>query len=119
METLSTIAQIIIALGIYNVWLLRFSKSTNWRGGNATNMREEFQTYGLPPVVLYIVGFLKLIFATLLLIGIAFPVVVQPAAAGMAALMLGAIGMHVRVGDPAKRSLPAAVMLLLSIVVLV
>ncbi len=29
-------------------------------------------------------------------------------------LMVGALGMHLKVGDPAKRSLPAALMLLMS-----
>jgi hypothetical protein len=31
--------------------------------------------------------------------------------------MLGAVSMHIKVGDPLKKSLPAATMLLLSLVV--
>ena len=107
-------AQVIIALGIYNVWLLRFGKATEWRGGTAKNMKEEFEAYGLPSWFLGLIGFLKLLFATLLLIGIWYQPVVQPAAVGMVVLMVGAISMHVRVGDPLKRSLPAFTMLVLA-----
>ncbi len=48
MEYIRSIAQLIIALGILNVWLLRFNKATSYRGGAAKNMTEEFATYGLP-----------------------------------------------------------------------
>ena len=48
METAVLIIQVVIALGIFNVWVLRFGKSTEWRGGTAANMKEEFQAYGLP-----------------------------------------------------------------------
>jgi len=42
-----------------------------------------------------------------MLVGHAAPRVVRPASIGLAALMLGAIGMHIKVGDPVKRYLPA------------
>ena len=114
METAVLVIQVVIALGIYNVWLLRFGKETEWRGGTAKNLREEFEAYGLPPWFMGIVGFLKLLFATLLIVGIWYQPVVRPAAVGMAVLMLGAIAMHVKVSDPLKRSLPAFTMLVLS-----
>ena len=106
--------QVAVALGLVNVWLLRFGKPTGWRGGTATNMREEFELYSLPSWFLYLVGFLKLLCAALLIAGIWFPVVVVPAAAILAVLMLGAVAMHVKVSDPAKKSLPAAAMLVLA-----
>jgi uncharacterized membrane protein YphA (DoxX/SURF4 family) len=118
MTYIEIIVQVTIALGIYNVWLLRFGKATSWRGGTAQNMKEEFAAYGLPPTGMYVVGFFKLTFATMLLIGIALPSFVPPAALGMTLLMVGAIVMHVKVSDPLKRSLPAAMMLGLSLVVL-
>jgi uncharacterized membrane protein YphA (DoxX/SURF4 family) len=108
---------VIIALGIYNVWLLRFGKATEWRGGTARNMKEEFEVYGLPPWFMNLVGFLKLFLATLLIVGIWYQPVIQPAAFGMMVLMLGAISMHLRVKDPLKRSLPAFMMFLLSAIV--
>lgn len=119
MEYISILIQIIIALGLYNVWLLRFGKATEWRGGDATSMQEEFAVYGLPPWFMYVVGGLKLLLATALLIGIWVPVLVKPAALGLALLMVGAIAMHVKVKDPWKRALPAATMLILSLILLV
>ena len=114
MDTVVLVIQVIIALGIYNVWLLRFGKETEWRGGPAKDLKEEFEVYGLPSWFMGIVGFLKLLFATLLIVGIWYQPVVRPASIGMAVLMLGAISMHVKVKDPMKRSLPAFTMLVLS-----
>jgi uncharacterized membrane protein YphA (DoxX/SURF4 family) len=117
MDTAITVAQVVAALGIYNVWLLRLGKATSWRGGNATNMKEEFAAYGLPPWMVGLVGVLKLVCATLLIVGIWYPVVTQPAGIALAALMVGAISMHVKVKDTLAKSLPAAVMLVLSLFV--
>jgi uncharacterized membrane protein YphA (DoxX/SURF4 family) len=119
METVVTIVQVVVALGIFNVWLLRFGKSTGWRGGSAQNMKEEFQVYGLPGWLVGVIGFLKLLFAVLLIAGIWFPTVTKPAAIGMAVLMLGAVAMHFKVKDPPKKSLPAFTMLVLSLLVAV
>jgi len=113
-ETLVVIFQIIIALGIVNVWIVRFNKSTAYRGGNADSMKEEFEAYGLSETTMKLVGFLKLTLAALLIIGIWYPIVVIPAAAGMAGLMIGALLMHIKVGDPAIRSVPALLMLVMS-----
>jgi uncharacterized membrane protein YphA (DoxX/SURF4 family) len=117
MEMAKTILQVVIALGIYNVWLVRSGKPTDWRGGAAQNLQEEFEAYGLPKWAMGLVGFLKLLFATLLLLGIWYSPVVRPAAVGMLILMVGAVAMHVKVGDPPKRSLPAFTMLVLSAIV--
>jgi hypothetical protein len=117
MDTAVLIIQVIIALGIFNVWLLRFNKATSYRGGGANNMKEEFKVYGLPGWSVNVVGFLKLAFAILLILGIWFPVVVLPAAIGMATLMIGAIAMHIKVKDPMIRSLPAFMMLVMSVIV--
>lgn len=107
MTTVARIAQTGAALWIYNVWFNRFNKDTGYRGGNATNMKEEFEEYGIPEPAMYAVGATKVGLATLMLAGHAVPRLVRPASTGLAALMLGAIGMHVKVKDPIKRSLPA------------
>jgi hypothetical protein len=60
MHSLSLLLQIIIALGILNVWLLRFGKSTAWRGGNAQYMKEEFEVYGLPEWFMRVIGGLRI-----------------------------------------------------------
>ncbi len=119
MDTFITICQIVVGLGIYNVWLLRFGKSTAYRGGNARNMKEEFAVYGLPPGFVYVIGTFKILFATMLLLGVFFQVLTMPAAIGMALLMLGAVAMHIKVKDPPQKALPATSLLLLSILIAV
>jgi uncharacterized membrane protein YphA (DoxX/SURF4 family) len=111
------IAQLIIALGILNVWFLRFNKPTPYRGGTAKSMKEEFAAYGLPSWSMWVVGGLKIFFALCLLAGFWVPELIRPAAIGMAILMLGAIAMHIKVGDPLMKSVPASAVLALSLVV--
>lgn len=118
METLALVSQIIIALGLLNVWLIRARKPTAYRGGDARNMKEEFQAYGLPTWVMVVVGLLKVSLAILLLVGIWHPEVTKPAAIGIAILMLGAVSMHLKVRDPVKKALPAATLLVLSLIVI-
>lgn len=116
MHTLGMLAQIVIALGIFNVWLIRFKRPTEFRGGSAQNMREEFAAYGMPAAMMWIIGGLKITLAVALVAGIWWHALVRPAAIGMGVLMVGAIAMHLKVRDPATRSLPAAGMLALSMV---
>ena len=119
MATVVIVMQVVIAMGILNVWLLRFGKPTEWRGGDAKNMKEEFAVYGLPAWSVGVVGFLKILLAALLIAGIWLPAVTKPAAIGMAVLMLGAVSMHIKVKDPLQRSLPAFCVLVLSVLVAV
>jgi len=115
METLVQICQIVVGCGLLNVWLLRFNKATAYRGGSASSMLEEFASYGLPAWSCYLVGFLKVASAFALLAGLLYPVLILPAASVVAALMAGAIAMHIKVADPLKKSLPALAMLTLSL----
>ncbi len=117
MQNLIILCQIIIALGIFNVWIIRYGKETNWRGGEAKNMKEEFAAYGLPGGFMVLIGAAKILLAVCLIIGIWVPLLVKPAAIAMALLMIGAVSMHVKVKDPLQRSLPAFTMLVLSLVV--
>lgn len=118
MEIVRIIVQVIIALGIVNVWLIRFNKSTGWRGGTASNLKDEFKVYGLPEWMVWMVGALKLLFAVALIAGIWYPQMALRATTGIAILMTGAIAMHVKVNDPFKKSLPAFIMLALSLFLL-
>jgi uncharacterized membrane protein YphA (DoxX/SURF4 family) len=118
MELLVLASRIVIALALLNVWLLRAGKPTDWRGGNARNMKEEFEAYGLPGPFLWLVGFFKVSLAILLLAGIWVPSVTKPAAIGIAVLMLGAVSMHLKVRDPMKKSLPAFSLLVLSLMII-
>lgn len=114
LENLASVFQVIVGLGLLNVWLIRAGNATAYRGGDAQNLKEEFATYGLPSAVFYIVGGLKIVSGVLLLTGLAFAPVVAPAAAVVAILMAGALTMHLKVGDPASKSVPATLMLLMS-----
>jgi hypothetical protein len=110
--------QVVIAASIFNVWLIRFRKPTNWRGGTAKSMKEEFKAYGLPLWFMKLIGFLKLTLASLLIAGIFVPVLIKPAAIGMAVLMLGAVTMHIKVKDPVVKSFPAFSFLVLSLILI-
>ena len=78
-------------------------------------MIEEFRQYGLPDWMRKFVGTTKLALSALLIIGIWYPPLAFGAAIAMALLMAGAIGAHMRVRDPIKKSLPALTMLSLSV----
>lgn len=111
------IVQIVAALGLLNVWLLRANQSTAYRGGAATTMREEFAAYGLPAWMVVVVGALKVGVALALLAGIWYPPIVLPAALLLCVLMLGALSMHFRIHDPMRKCVPAAGMLALGILI--
>ena len=113
MEILKIILQLVVGLGILNVWLLRFNKDTSYRGGNAGSMKEEFKAYGLPETMIYIVGFIKVVLAIMLIAGIWIESLVDPAAIGMAVMMLGAIIMHLKIKDSFKQTLPAIILLVI------
>ena len=116
-EYVKIAAQIVIAISIYNVWFFRFNKPTRYRGKNAQSMKDEFASYGLPDYFVWVIGFSKVTFATLLLIGIYNNSLVFPASIGMAILMVGAIAMHVKVKDDIIKSIPATIFLILSLLV--
>lgn len=119
MDSILIILQLIAALGILNVWVLRASKVTPYRGRDASNLKEEFFAYGLNKFTFYLVGVLKIAAALALLLGIAYPAARLLGAAVLLILMAGAILMHLKVKDAAIKSLPAAIMFLMSLVILV
>ena len=101
------ILQLIISIGLINVWLLRFNKATEYRGGNAKNMNEEFMAYGLPEWSMYLVGFLKVAIAIMLIVSIWIEELLFYNLIVLAALMIAAVFMHFKVKDPIKKSYPA------------
>jgi uncharacterized membrane protein YphA (DoxX/SURF4 family) len=116
MEWLSpaSLLQIIVGLGLLNVWLVRGRSATSYRGGAAQTLQEEFAAYGLPGFAYYVVGALKVGAAIVLIAGVWIALPVRAAAALVAVLMMGAVAMHFKVGDPLMKSLPAALMLAMS-----
>lgn len=112
--TLPALFQLVVAVGLLNVWLVRSKNATSYRGGEATNLKDEFSAYGLPSAAFYIVGALKIGAAVALLLGFWMPELVRPAAMVVAFLMVGAVSMHLKVGDPIIKSVPALAMLAMS-----
>jgi uncharacterized membrane protein YphA (DoxX/SURF4 family) len=118
-QAIGSALQVIVGLGLLNVWLLRRQSATAYRGGDAKNLKDEFATYGLPAPMFYVVGGLKIACGVLLLVGLGYAPVVLPAAAVVAVLMLGAVVMHLKVGDPVSKYVPAALMLAMSVAICV
>lgn len=113
--TFINILQIIIALGIVNVWFLRPGKATLYRAKQAKTMKQEFKAYGFSSNFMYFIGFLKVSTAGFLLAGLWYPQLIFSAALVMAFLMLGAISMHIKVRDTFKKAFPAILMLCMSL----
>ena len=116
-SVISTILQVVVALGLLNVWLVRSQKATAYRGGSAQSLKEEFATYGLPDWTYYAVGVLKVGSAIALIIGIWVPALIRPPAVIVAVLMVGALAMHAKVKDPLSKSVPALAMLLMVVAI--
>jgi hypothetical protein len=109
--------QVVIALSLLLVWLVRPRMETGYRGGDAKNIKEEFAVYGLPNWFMILTGTMKVGFALLLVAGIWIPHLTLISAIAIALLMAGAVSMHIRVKDPLKKSLPALSLLALSLAV--
>ncbi|NNF19852.1 MAG: DoxX family protein [Flavobacteriaceae bacterium] len=109
--------QVIVGLSLLNVWLVQYNKPTKYRGGDAQNILEEFKVYGLPEWMCYVVGTLKVMLALLLIAGIWFPSLKQPVALALAALLAGSIIMHFKINDPLIKSFPAALFLVMCLLI--
>ena len=105
--TIIMILQLVIAIGLINVWLLRFNKATDYRGGDAKNMKEEFIAYGLPVWLMYLVGAMKIAIAIMLVLSFWVEQLLLYNLIALASLMIAALMMHVKVKDPIKKSYPA------------
>ncbi len=108
----------IVGLSILNVWLIQYNKATRWRGGKATNILEEFREYGLPTWSCYVIGTLKVVLAIMLIVAIWYPDLKLVAASGLAILLAGSISMHFRINDPLIKSFPAALFMLICLVII-
>ena len=118
MKYLKELLMLVVSLLVLNVWFFRLNKETIYRGGDALNMIEEFAEYGLNETMFYIVGALKILSATGLLVGFFYKKSIVPCASMMAVLMCGAIAMHFKVNDEAIKFLPAGLMLVSSLAII-
>lgn len=111
MEYLVILLKLIVAFSLLNVWLVQSNKPSKWRGGAAQTLKEEFQVYGLPKFTFYLVGFLKVGLAILLLLSIYYTDLKETAAYGLAILLSGSVLMHIKVKDVISKSFPAILFL--------
>ena len=118
MNTVRKILMAVVSLSILNVWLLRFGQASHFRGGAATDMLSEFAAYGLSPMIMYAVGTLKVLAATALLLGIWYHKLATPALSVISLLMLCAIYFHISIQDDWIKSVPAASLLMGSLILL-
>jgi len=116
MKVLSNILSVVVGLTVINVWLFRSGKSTSYRGGNASNLMEEFEVYGLGDYFMTI-GIIKVSLAVLLLLSIYFNKLKLISSLGIAIMMLVAVYMHFSVGDELVKSMPASVMLVSCLII--
>ena len=115
---LKKILMAVVSFTILNVWLFRFNRNTIYRGGDASDMISEFAAYGLSTSVLYMVGAIKVLAAVLLLVGIGYSKLVKPASYTISLMMLAAIYFHFSIEDEWLKSLPAALMLFSSLLII-
>lgn len=115
MKILKNLLPAAVSLVVLNVWFFRFNQSTIYRGGEASNMIEEFAVYGLNQTVVYVIGGLKTLAVLGLLIGFFKEKIIIPSSGLMALLMLGAMFMHFKVEDEAIKYLPAGLMFVFSV----
>ena len=106
MHTLAICAQVVIALSIAFVWIVRLP-----------NIVKEFEEYGLSDLIRNTVGATKLCLSTLLITGIWYPRLVPASALLMALLMLCAQAAHFKAKHSWQRYMPSLGLLLLSLFV--
>lgn len=117
MNFITIFLQLFVAFGLLNVWIIRSHHKTPYRGSNSSSLKNEFAAYGLPLWSFYVIGFIKITSALLLLVGLWIPFLIFPSAFVISLVMLGAVSMHIKVRDPLKKVLPALIMLFFSIVI--
>jgi uncharacterized membrane protein YphA (DoxX/SURF4 family) len=106
MRLVATCLQSFVAASIFFVWVVRYA-----------NIVEEFKQYGLPEWLRDFVGILKMMFAILLLVGIAVPAAAVIGGVGIALLMAAAFVTHVRVKNPAFKMLPSVTLFAVSLAI--
>jgi hypothetical protein len=116
LKKLSNILSLIVGFTVVNVWLFRSNKSTSYRGGEASSLLEEFEVYGLGDYF-YIIGFIKVSLAIILILSIYFNKLKLMSSLGIAIMMIVAIYMHFSVGDELIKSMPASVMLVSCLII--
>jgi hypothetical protein len=102
MNTISIIAQVIVAVSVLYVWIFRFD-----------NIVKEFNHYGLSTLTRSMVGAAKIALSTLLIAGIWYPGLVLIPALLLAGFMISAQYFHFNVNNPWQKRIPSLLLLIL------
>ena len=106
METLINLAQIVLALSVFYVWIIRYE-----------NVVKEFKHFGISDLTRNFVGGSKIALATLLITGIWYPSLVLISSLLMGFFMLSAQYFHFKFKSPFIKRLPSLFLLLLSAII--
>ena len=104
MSELAGVAQLIVAVSIFYVWIFRFE-----------NIVKEFNQYRLSVFIRSMVGAAKIALSTLLVAGIWYPSLILIPALLLALLMAAAQYFHFKTGNPWQKRIPSLLLLLLCI----
>lgn len=86
--------------------------------GSEVQRKAFMESYRYPVGLMYFVGAMEILGGLGLLAGYWAPILAALAAAGLGVIMIGAVSTHVRIRDTANHTLPALVLLVLTLVVL-
>lgn len=114
---LSDILQLVVGVSIMYIWILRTTKTTAFRVGDATTLQQEFTEAGFPDWLYDIMRIVKPIFAFLLVIGITYKPFFLPCMIFTTAFMIGAVYAHVKVKDSLFKMIPAVTLLMFCFII--
>lgn len=97
-------AQLVVAISVIYVWIFKYD-----------NIVEHFIQFNLSSLMRNVAGVAKIAIATLLITGIWYNELVNPAALGMAFMMLVAQYYHFKTGSSLIKKLPSFILLVLSL----
>ena len=106
MENLSSLVQMVLALSVAYVWIFRYD-----------NVVKEFKQFGLNDLTRNFVGASKIALATLLVVGIWYPSLVQIPSVLMGLFMISAQYFHFKIKNPLIKHLPSLILLILCAVI--
>ena len=111
MQVILKILLVVVSVTVITAWTYNINLDTTFRGGDATNMIEEFEAYGLNQTTMVVVGIFKVSCAIMLLFGLKYRKLILPAAGVMALFMIAAVYFHFSISDPIIPTAPSLLML--------
>ncbi len=111
MKAILKILLVVVSVTVITAWTYNINLDTTFRGGDATNMIEEFEAYGLNQTTMVVVGIFKVSCAIMLLFGLKYRKLIVPAAGAMVLFMIAAVYFHLSISDPIIPTAPSLLML--------